>query len=160
MYAINDLITKSSVGNFRDPQKITRGLARIDAGLEQCLYIEISISKGLRLPATTTRCSGECSRRLGNFVVATGRRNRYAAIELCRPLVEHPRMGGSSRRNRAPQRNGEVVICRSRYFAPQVESLLEISKPAAGMDACNPGNGRRDDHELEEARKEAYLRKV
>ncbi len=45
-------------------RKITRGLARIDAGLDQCLFMGILIRCATRgMPAITWRCSGGCCSR-------------------------------------------------------------------------------------------------
>ena len=56
-----------------------------------------------------------------DFVIATGARIGTPLLRtLAQALVGHPEWEGSSRRNRAPQRNGEVVIrIDPRYFRPR-----------------------------------------
>ena len=55
-------------------RKITRGLARIDAGLEDCLFMGTLMTVTGAMPATTWKCNGECcSKNNRDFVIATGR---------------------------------------------------------------------------------------
>ena len=115
-------------------RKITRGLARIDEGLEECLYswaTSMPCAIGA-MPATTWRCNGGCFSRNKpeDFVIATGRQESVRRfIELSASALGWGALQwdgeGLAEVGRRSDTGAVVVRIDPRYFRPaEVEALL------------------------------------
>ena len=88
MYACNGVLFNHESprrGETFVTRKITRGLCRIDAGLERASTWATSMPSGTgATPATMWRCSGGCSSRTSpeDFVIATGRQESVRRVSL------------------------------------------------------------------------------
>ena len=154
-------------------RKITRGLARIDAGLEECLFT-------ISMPSVTGGMPGdyvEMQWRMlqqespEDFVIATGRQESVRRfIELAASTLGWGAIQWEGEGLKEIGRRGDtgavVVQIDPRYFRPaEVETLLGDPSQAQKKLGWTPSTTLEEMvkemivHDLEEARKEAYLKR-
>ena len=176
MYACNGILFNHESprrGETFVTRKITRGLARIDAGLEKCLYmgnLDALRDWGHARDYVEMQWRMLQQDKPEDFVIATGRQESVRRfIELS---VSALGWGGLHWEGKGLQEigrradTGEVVIrIDDRYFRPaEVETLLGDATRAREKLNWTPRIGLEEmvsemiNHDREEARKEAYLK--
>ena len=148
MYACNGVLFNHESprrGETFVTRKITRGLARIDAGLDDCLYMGRLIRCAIGgMPEIMWKCNGGCFSRTKpeDFVIATGRQESVRRfIELTALELGWGAMKWEGRRSEEVSRRadtGDVVVkIDPRYFRPaEVETVWGIP-PKLGLDSNN-----------------------
>jgi GDPmannose 4,6-dehydratase len=176
MYACNGILFNHESprrGETFVTRKITRGLARIDAGLEDCLYMgNLDSLRDWGHARDYVEMQWRMLQQEGppeDFVIATGRQEsvrrfiELAALELGWGAIEWQGEGIEEIGQRS---TGEVVVrIDPRYFRPaEVETLLGDPSKAHAKLGWQPTTTLEQlvaemvAHDKEEARKEALLR--
>ena len=172
MFACNGLFNHESPrrGETFVTRKITRGLARIDAGLEECLFmgnLDALRDWGHARDYVDMQWRMLQQDKPEDFVIATGRQ------ESVRRFIELPALWAGSTAmdgvgleevGRRSDTGAVVVKIDPRYFRPaEVETLLGDATRAREKLGWTPNTTLEEmvnemvDHDREEARKEAYL---
>ena len=175
MYACNGLLFNHESlrgGETFVTRKITRGLARIDAGLGECLFmgnLDALRDWGHARDYVEMQWRMLQQEQPEDFV-PPGARNRCAASSSCLP----PRWGGALQWDgagleevgRRSDTGAVVVRIDPRYFRPaEVETLLGDPTRAREKLGWTPSTSLEEmvnemiNHDREEARKEAYLKR-
>ena len=176
MYACNGILFNHESprrGETFVTRKITRGLARVDAGLDQCLYMgNLDSLRDWGHARDYVEMQWRMLQQEGppeDFVIATGRQEsvrrfiELTAAELGWGAIQWEGSGVNETGRRS---TGEVVVrIDPRYFRPaEVETLLGDPSKAHARLGWQPTTTLEQlvaemvEHDKEEARKEALLR--
>lgn len=152
MYACNGILFNHESprrGETFVTRKITRGLARIDAGLEQCLYmgnLDSLRDWGHARDYVEMQWRMLQQEQPEDFVIATGRQEsvrrfiELTAVELGWGSIEW-RGEGLMKPDIAPIREPKVVRIDQRYFRPaEVETLLGDPTPGQRKTGLDPND--------------------
>ena len=136
MYACNGVLFNHESprrGETFVTRKITRGLCRIDTGIEECLHMGNPMPSVTGATPVTSRCNGGCcSRIIQDFVIATGRQESVRRfIELAAVKIGWGSIiwEGEALEEVGRRADSGAVVVRidPRYFRPsEVETLLGI----------------------------------
>ena len=177
MYACNGLLFNHESprrGETFVTRKITRGLARIDAGLEECLFmgnLDALRDWGHARDYVEMQWRMLQQETPEDFVIATGRQESVRRfIELSANALGwgalHWEGKGLLEKGRRSDTGAVVVRIDPRYFRPaEVETLLgdpSLAREKLGWTPCTTLEEMVNEmiaHDQEEARKEAYLRR-
>ena len=176
MYACNGILFNHESprrGETFVTRKITRGLTRIDAGLEECLFmgnLDAQRDWGHARDYVEMQWRMLQQDEPEDFVIATGRQESVRRfIEISAKALGWGEMKwegkGLEEVGRRTDTNSVVVRIDPRYFRPaEVETLLGDATRAREKLGWTPTTGLEEmvkemiDKDREEARKEAYLR--
>ena len=177
MYACNGLLFNHESprrGETFVTRKVTRGMARIDAGLEECLYmgnLDAMRDWGHARDYVEMQWRMLQQEQPEDFVIATGRQESVRRfIELSAIALGWGELQwdgeGLEEVGRRTDTGKVVVRIDPRYFRPaEVETLLGDPTRAREKLGWTPSTSLEEmvnemiDHDREEARKEAYLKR-